>query len=96
MPNGVPEFGIAAAERQRHTPFQKFRRAQQPFGRNERQDVGLLEIGVRGVDDEGNAPRHGMIEAPLQIVVALFGIGQRHATELFFFRIVVKVDVFAA
>src|SRR5437867_5658817 len=94
--NRVPEFGVAATERQRHTPFQEFRDAEQAFGRNERQDVGLLEIGMRSVDDEGNAPRHRVIEAPLEVVVALFRVGKRHAPELFLFRIVVQVDVFAA
>ena len=51
---------------------------------------------MRSVDDEGNAPRHRVIEAPLEVVVALFRVGKRHAPELFLFRIVVQVDVFAA
>ena len=92
----MPEFGVAAAERQRDATLQKLGDPQQPFGRDERQDIGLLEIAVRRVDDQWNAPRDGVVEAPLERVVARFGVRQRHAAQLFFFGIVVEVDVLAA
>ena len=92
----MPEFGVVAAERQRDATLQKLRDPQQPFGRDERQDVGLLEIAVRCVHDQRDAPRDGVVEAPLERVVARLGVRQRHAAQLFFFGIVVEVDVLAA
>ena len=96
VPQGVAELGIAAGERQRDALLQELRDAEQPLRRHERQDVGLLEIGVRRIDDERDAPRGMVVEASLQDPVALFGEGERDATELLLFRIVVQVHVLAA
>ncbi|PYO70218.1 MAG: hypothetical protein DMD69_00350 [Gemmatimonadetes bacterium] len=93
---GVAEIEIAAGERQGHALLQELRHAEQSLGRHERQDVGLLEIGVRGVDDERDAPVGVVIEAPLQGAVALLGVRQRDTGELLLLGIVVEVDVLAA
>ena len=42
----VPKLGEVAPERQRHPSLEKVGGAEQAFGRGERQDVGLLEVGV--------------------------------------------------
>ena len=94
--DGVPELGVAAAERECDPALQKLGDAEQAFGGNERQDVRLLEVRMRCIHDQGDAARDGMVEAPLERVVALLGIGQCDAAQLFFFRIVVEIDVLAA
>src|SRR6266513_4805303 len=92
----MPEFGVAAAERQRNAPLQKLGHAQQTFRRNERQDVGLLEVAVGRVDNERNASSNSVIETALKRIVTLFGVRQRHPPQLFFFGIVIEVDMLAA
>ena len=92
----MPEFGVAAAERQRDAALEKLGDTKQPFGRNERQDVGLLEIAVRRVDNERNASSNCVIETALKRIVTLFGVRQRHPPQLFFFGIVIEVDMLAA
>ena len=92
----VPKLGIAPAERQRHSTPQELGDAEQALGRDERQDVGLLEIAVRGIHDQRDAPRDRVVEASLERVVTLFRVRQRHAAQLFLFGIVVEVDVLAA
>jgi len=92
----MPEFGVAAAKRQRDATLQELGYAQQAFRRNERQDVSLLEIAVGRVDDQRDAPGDGVVEAPLERVVALLRVCQRDAAQLFFLRIVVEIHVFTA
>src|SRR5207249_4850831 len=94
--NRVPEFGVAAAERERDPPLQELRDTEQAFRRNEGEDVRLLEVTVRRVDDQRDTARDGVIEATLERVVARFGVCKGDAAELFFFRIVVEIDVLAA
>ena len=96
MPQGVAEVGVAACERQGDAALQELGDAEQALGRDEGQDVGLLEVGVGSVDDQRNAAAHRVVEAPRQHGVALFGIAERHAAELLFFRIEVEVHVVAA
>ena len=96
VPDRMPEFGVAAAKRQCDATLQKLGHTQQAFRRNERQDVGLLEIAVGRVDDQRDAPGDGVVEAPLERVVALLRVCQRDAAQLFFFRIVVEIHVLAA
>ena len=80
--HGVPELGEVAPERQRDPALEEVGGAEQPFGRRERQDVGLLEVGVRGVDDERDAGRHRVAELHAQRVVARLGVGQRRRGEV--------------
>jgi hypothetical protein len=96
VPDRVAELGVAPPERQRHAALQEFRDPEQPFGRDEGKDVCLLEVGMRRVHDEWNAPQHGVVEPPLERIIALFRVRQRDAAELFFFGIVVEIDVLAA
>ena len=77
VPQRVPELGEVAPERQRHPALQEVGGAEQPLGRGERQDVGLLEIGVGGVHDQRDAGGDLMAELERQGVVARLGIGQR-------------------
>ena len=92
----VAELAVAAPERQRHATLQELRDAQQPLGRNEGQDVRLLEVRMGGVDNERDTPRDGMIEAPLERVIALLGIGERHPPQLLGVGVIVEVDVLTA
>ena len=68
-------------------------RAEQALGRGERQDVGLLEVGVRGVDDQRDPLGDVVPELHRQGVVARLGVGQRGGRELGLGGIVVQVDV---
>ena len=92
----VTEVVVAPVEGQRHPLLQKLRDTQQAFRRHEREDVGLLEVGMRRVNDQRNATRDVVIEALLQDLEARFGVGQRDPPELLFFRIVVEVHMLAA
>ena len=92
----VAKIGVAARERQRDAALQELGDAEQSLGRHERQDVGLLEVGMRGVDDQGNAAAHRVVETPRQHAVALLGVSQRHAAELFLLRVEVEIHVVAA
>ncbi len=47
--NRVAKLGVAAPERQGDAAPQELGHPKQPFGRNERQDVRLLEIAVRRI-----------------------------------------------
>ena len=92
----MAEVGVAAGERQGHAAFQEFGGAEQPLGRHEREDVGLLEVSVRGIDDQRHSAADRVREPPLQHVVALLSVGERDPSQLFFFGIVVEVHVLAA
>src|SRR2546430_9886251 len=92
----LAEFRVAAAERQRDSSLQELRDPDQTLRRNKGKDVRLLEVSVRRVNDQGDTARDGVIEATLEAVVARFGVRQGDAAELFFFRIVVEIDVLAA
>ena len=94
--NRVAEFRVAAAERQRDSSLQELRDPEQTLRRNKGKDVHLLEVSVRRVNDQGDTARDGVIEATLEAVVARFGVREGDAAELFFFRIVVEIDVLAA
>ncbi len=92
----VAEVGVAPGKRQRHAALQELGGAEQAFGRREGQDVGLFKVGVGGVNDQRHAAAHRVGEAPLQRVVARFGVRQRHPSQLLFFGIVVQIHMFAA
>ncbi len=93
--DGVAELHVVAGERQRHAALQEIGDAEQALGRHEGQHVGLLEVGVRRVDDQGNAAVDGVRETPLQDAVTVLGVCEGDARQLFLFGIVVEVDVLA-
>ena len=77
-----PELGEVAAERQRYPALEEVGDAEEAFGRGKRQDVGLLEVGVRGVHDQRDAGRHRMAELQRQRVVARLGVRQRRGRQV--------------
>src|SRR5215510_15969381 len=89
----MAELGEIAAERERDPALEKVGDAEQPFGRGERKDVGLLEIAVRRVNNEGDAVGHLMTELEAKNLVALLRVLQRGRRQLGFFGIEVQVDV---
>ena len=89
----VAELGQASPERQGDAALEEIGGAKQPLGRRERQDIGLLEVDVRGVDDERNPDADIVPELERQGVVARLGIGQRDGREIRFRGVVVQVDV---
>ena len=92
---GMAELRQVAAERHGDAALQEIGRAQEAFRRDEREDVGLLEVHVRRVDDERDAGGDLVAEAERERVVALLGIGERGAREFLLDRIVVQVHVLA-
>ncbi len=93
MAQRVPELGEVTAEREGDPSLQEIGSAKQTLGWREGQDIGLLEVGVRGVDNQGNAGGDFMPELQRQRVIARFGIGQRRGGKLRFSAVVVQVDV---
>src|SRR5688572_1735486 len=93
MAERVAKLRIAAAEWQRDTALEKLSDAKYSLGRNERENVRLLEVDVGCVHDEGNALTHFVPEAASQRVVALLGVHQSRASDALLFRIEEHVDV---
>src|SRR5688500_17711686 len=96
MAQRVAELGEATAEREGDPSRQEIGSAKQTLGWREGQDIGLLEVGVRGVDNQGNAGGHFMPELQRQRVIARFGISERRGGKLGFGAVVVQVDVGSA
>ena len=94
--DGMAEVAVAPGEREGDPALQELRDAEQALRRHEGEHVRLLEVGVRGVDDERHAALHVVCEAALQHAVALLGVSERHATQLVLFRIEVEVHVLTA
>src|SRR5919106_38622 len=93
MTQCVTEFGKAASEGESDTPLEEVSRTEEPFGRGEREDVSLLEISVRGVDDQRDTRGNIMPELNGQRIVARFRISEGGGGELSLGGIVVEVDM---
>ncbi len=93
MAQRVPELGEVAPEWQRHPALQEIGGPEQSLGRRERQDVGLLEVGMGGVHDQRDAGGDLVAELEREGVVTRFGVGQCRRGQLGFGRVVVEIDV---
>ncbi len=62
MTQGVSEFGEVPPKGQRDPSFEEVGGAQESFGRGEREDVGLLKIGMRGIDDQRDPSGNSVTE----------------------------------
>ena len=67
------EFGQRPAQRQGDSPLEEFGEAAHSLGQQIGDDVGLLKVDVRGIDDQRNAALHRVPELPLQVGVPLLG-----------------------
>src|SRR5687767_957705 len=93
MAKRVAKLRIAAAEWQRDPALEKLSDAKNALGRDEREDVRLLEVDVGCVHDEGNALTHFVAETASKRVVALLGVHQGRAGDALFFGIEEHVHV---
>src|SRR4029079_6596764 len=91
--NGVAKLGEVAAKRQRDATLQEIGSAEEAFGWRERQNVGLLEVDVRRVDDEWDPYADIVPELEGQRVVARLGVGQGDRREVRLGLLIVEVDV---
>ena len=66
------------------------------LGKGIRAHVGLLEMLMRGVDDQGNRVRDLVLELTLQVLIAVLREGKRRAGERLLFRIIEDLHVIAA
>src|SRR5690606_30036572 len=96
VPEGVAELCVVAPERERDASLQVLGEAEDAVRDEARKDIGLLEVLVRGVDDERNALEGMVAESSLEDGKALLGVGECHARDPLLFGIVVDVDVLAA
>ncbi len=96
VPEGVAELGEVPPERHRDPALQEVRRPEQPFGRGEGKDVGLLEVGVRGIDHQRDPLGDIVAELHRQRVEARLGVSQGGGRQVGFGGVVVQIDVRAA
>ena len=92
----VPELCVVAVERHRHPLLQELGDSEDTLGRDEREDVRLLEVGVRRVDDERDATGRREAELLLEVEEALLRVVESNAGELLLGRIEVEIDVRSA
>src|SRR5580765_6915502 len=89
----VAKLGQVATERERHPALEKIGDAEQAFRRSKWKNVGLFEIAVGRINNEGDAAGHLVAELEAKNFVALLGVLQRGRRKLGFFGIEVQIDV---
>jgi hypothetical protein len=93
MAQRVAELGVAPSERKRDASLEKLGDAENSFRRYEGQDVRLLEVHVRRINDQRNALPDLVAESARKRIVALLRVHECGARDAFFFRIKEDVDV---
>ncbi len=87
------ELGVGAGERQDHAALRELRDPSRPLGDEARQRVGLLELAVRGVEDDRLTLLELVAEDAAQSIVGTLrhpgGVERRHALT----RVIVDVEV---
>ena len=89
----MAELGEVAPEWQCNPPLEEVGHTAETLGRSKRQDVALLEVGMRGIHDERNTGRDIVAELLGERVVARLGIGQSSRRQIGLGRLVKEIDV---
>ena len=92
----VPELGEGARVREHHAPLRELGEPLHALGQEIGADVGLLEVLMRGIDDEGNRVRDLVLELHLEVLIALLGQLDRGAREGLFLGVIEDLDVLTA
>ena len=76
-----------------HPAFEKFEKSSDPFRDMPGSDVGLLEVKVGAVEDQGNPAGDGEIEFAFQIGITLFREVGPPLGQVFHLRVVIDIEM---
>jgi hypothetical protein len=96
MAERMTKLRKVSPERQRYAPLEEISGPQQPLRGGERKDIGLLEIGVRCVDNQRDPGSDVVAKLNGQGIVTRLGIREGGWGQLGFRGIVVEVYMGAA
>jgi hypothetical protein len=92
----VLEFRVGARVRKHHAPLRELGESLHALGEEAGADVGLLEVLVRGIDDQRDRLRDLVLEFPLEVLIAVLGERERQAGERLLLRVIEDLHVLAA
>src|SRR5688572_20939475 len=93
VPERIAELIVVAAERQRDASLQIFRETEHAFRNESGENVRLFEMLIGRIDDEWDFSKRMMLEFLFEKRIAFFGIRESQPSDVFFFGIVVDIDM---